>query len=415
MPLALPLIVGSVVRVHVIATREEFLSACSTIATGNGPIAIDAERASGYTYSQRAYLIQVHRRDAGTFLFDPPAIGDMSALQHVTADCEWVLHAASQDLMCLREVGIAPQNIFDTELSARLLGMERVGLGAVVEELLGIHLKKEHSAADWSTRPLPESWLTYASLDVELLVDVRDAMDVMLRESGKRDIAQEEFEATLAKPEKPPLVEPWRRISGLNTLRTARQIAVARELWLERDAIAQARDVSPGRLIPDSAIVVAAHATLVNKQALSSLTGFNGRASRTLLDSWWAALRRGLETADLPATRIRSESIPPPRSWADRRPEALERLNEARSVLADIALEMTMPVENLLTPSMLREVAWAPPEDLSPESVGNALLLQGARRWQVAATSGRIAQAFVDAPQKQLPEVPEDSLPTTID
>jgi ribonuclease D len=409
----LPHTAGSVVRVHVIASRSEFLEACQTIAAGVGPLAIDAERASGFTYSQRAYLIQVHRRNAGTFLFDPPAIGDMSDLQEVTLGCEWVLHAASQDLACLREVGIAPAKIFDTELSARLLGLERVGLGAVVEELLGIHLKKEHSAADWSTRPLPEAWLTYASLDVELLVDLRDEIEHMLIEAGKLEFAYEEFEATLAKPEKAIPAEPWRRLSGLNTLRTARQVAVARELWLERDDIAQSRDVSPGRLIPDSAIVAAAHATLANKPALASLTGFNGRASRTLLDSWWAGIKRGLETSDLPAIRVRSESIPPPRSWGDRRPEALDRLNEARAALQEIAQELAMPVENVLTPSMLREVAWAPPAVIDSDSVGEALASQGARSWQVAATAERIAQAFVDAPQKVKPEPSDDASTTT--
>ena len=415
MLLVSPPIAGSVVRVHVIATRSEFLTACETIAAGEGPLAIDAERASGFTYSQRAYLIQVHRRNAGTFLFDPPAIGDMSELQNATLGCEWVLHAASQDLACLREVGIAPSKIFDTELSARLLGLERVGLGSVVEELLGIHLKKEHSAADWSTRPLPESWLTYASLDVELLVDLRDEIEKMLIEAGKLNFAYEEFEATLAKPEKAIPAEPWRRLSGLNTLRTTRQVAVARELWLERDSIAQSRDVSPGRLIPDSAIVAAAHATLANKPARASLTGFNGRASRTFLDSWWAAIKRGIETTDLPAMRVRSESIPPPRSWADRRPEALDRLNEARVALHDIAEGLQMPVENVLTPSMLREVAWAPPELIDAESIGEALSSHGARAWQVAATAERIAQAFVEAPQKVTLEPSEDSSTTTSD
>lgn len=401
------------VRVHVIATRDEFLAACRTIAAGEGPIAIDAERASGFTYSQRAYLIQVHRRNAGTFLFDPPAIGDMADLQLATVGCEWVLHAASQDLSCLREVGITPTKIFDTELSSRLLGMERVGLGAVVEELLGIHLKKEHSAADWSTRPLPDSWLTYASLDVELLVDLRDEIEQMLIETEKLEYAYEEFEATLAKPEKAIPAEPWRRLSGLNTLRSTRQVAVARELWRERDSIAQTRDVSPGRLIPDSAIVTAARATLSNKQALATLTGFNGRASRTLIDSWWAAIKRGLETTDLPALRVRSESIPPPRSWADRRPEALDRLTEARAALAEIANELEMPVENVLTPSMLREVAWAPPAVIDLESIGAALSAHGARAWQVQATAQRIAKAFVEAPQKQKPEPIEDASTAT--
>ena len=224
---------------HVIDTEDEYLDAISQIQAGNGPIAVDAERASGYRYSQRAYLIQMYRRGSGVFLFDPPAIGRFDALNDVIRDEEWIIHAASQDLACLREVGLDPTRIFDTELAGRLLGLDRVGLGAVVEELLGIHLAKEHSAADWSTRPLPEPWLEYAALDVELLVDVRDKLDAMLTESGKQEIAAQEFEATRLRQPKLVRQDPWRRLSGLHGVRGARSLAIARELWTARDALAR--------------------------------------------------------------------------------------------------------------------------------------------------------------------------------
>lgn len=397
------------VSVHVIDNAEDFLEACAVISSGTGPIAIDAERASGFTYSQRAYLIQVHRREAGTFLFDPPAIGDMSALFSPNAEEEWVLHAASQDLACLREVGITPKRIFDTELSARLLGMERVGLGPVVEALLGIHLAKEHSAADWSTRPLPEPWLTYAALDVELLVDVRDEIEKLLIESNKITWAHEEFQATLDKPEKPVSADPWRKISGLHTLRTPRQLAVARSLWITRDEVAQRRDVSPGRLIPDSAIVAASRQVLTNKAELIQLKEFNGRASKSLLDTWWDAVLNGLRDENLPVMRVPSDTLPPPRAWADRKPDALERLQTAREALIAKAEELSMPVENLLTPSILRELAWAPPSPITVVSITAALKKQGARVWQISETCALISNAFVEADQKVVEEVAESS------
>ena len=397
------------VSVHVIDNAEDFLEACAVISSGIGPIAIDAERASGFTYSQRAYLIQVHRREAGTFLFDPPAIGDMSALFSPNAEEEWVLHAASQDLACLREVGITPKRIFDTELSARLLGMERVGLGPVVEALLGIHLAKEHSAADWSTRPLPEPWLTYAALDVELLVDVRDEIEKLLIESNKITWAHEEFQATLDKPEKQVSAEPWRKISGLHTLRTPRQLAVARSLWITRDEVAQRRDVSPGRLIPDSAIVAASRQVLTNKAELIQLKEFNGRASKSLLDTWWDAVLNGLRDENLPVMRVPSDTLPPPRAWADRKPDALERLQTAREALIAKAEELSMPVENLLTPSILRELAWAPPSPITVVSITAALKKQGARVWQISETCALISNAFVEADQKVVEEVTESS------
>lgn len=391
---------------HVIETRDEYLEAVETIAAGNGPVAVDAERASGFRYSQRAYLIQVFRRDAGTFLFDPPAIGRFDELNAAIADDEWVLHAATQDLVCLREVGLDPHHLFDTELAARLLGMPRVGLGTVVEELLGIHLAKEHSAADWSTRPLPEPWLVYAALDVELLPDLRDAVSALLEEQGKTAIAQQEFADELARDLKVVRNEPWRRLSGIHSIRGIRNLAVARELWLSRDELARTSDIAPGRLVPDASLTAAAKAMPDTKRGLASLREFNGRASRTEIDRWWAAIEAGRTTDDLPVMRGNGDTLPPPRAWADRNPEADVRLKTARAAIVALSEELSIPVENLLTPETLRRVAWTPPETLDSASIGAALAEWGARPWQIEATSQSIAQAFVEASQTG-PEVAE--------
>jgi ribonuclease D len=398
-----------VISVQVIDNQQDFQVAKEAIFSGTGPLAIDAERASGFTYSQRAYLIQIHRRNAGTFLFDAPALGDMSSLFSPLADQEWVLHAASQDLPCLREVGIDPLNIFDTELSARLLGMNRVGLGPVVEELLGVHLKKEHSAADWSTRPLPESWLTYAALDVELLVDLRDALEALLIESGKREWAQEEFNATLAKPEKPQLAEPWRKLSGLHTLAKPQQLAIARSLWSARDQLAQDRDISPGRLIPDSSITAVSKLSLTSIKQMANVKEFSGRASRSELPLWWEAYVVGSTDKDLPVMRIPSDSIPAPRVWAEKNPAAFQRLSLAKEMIHATAENLQLPVENLLTPSILREVSWSPPDEITHESVSAKLSQLGARSWQIEITSELIFGAFVDAHQKIQQNLPVDS------
>jgi ribonuclease D len=384
----------------VIDTREAYLAATEAIAGGSGPVGVDAERASGFKYSQRAYLIQVYRRGAGTFLFDPPAVGDFSELNRAIADDVWILHAASQDLACLREVGLDPAHMFDTELAARLLGLPRVGLGTVVEELLGVHLAKEHSAANWSTRPLPEAWLVYAALDVELLPDLYDRMVEMLDADDKADLAAQEFEAVLARESKPARAEPWRRLSGVHTLRSQRNLAVARELWLARDALAQELDVSPGRLIPDASLVAAAAAPPASRQALSELKQFNGRASRSELDRWWAAVQAGLATDDLPVLKANGETLPPPRSWADRNPPAARRYKAARIFLAEAGERLSIPLENLLTPEYLRRLSWTPPEPVDGASVTAALAELGARPWQIEATAQLITQAFVDAQQE---------------
>ena len=384
---------------EVIDSADGLAAASDALRAGEGPVAVDVERASGFRYSQRAYLVQVFRRGAGVFLFDPPAIGDIRPLQSAIGGDEWVLHAASQDLPSLRELSLEPAALFDTELAARLLGHERVGLGAVVEETLGISLAKAHSAADWSTRPLPQSWLEYAALDVEYLVDVRDVLMAEIVAQRKERIVREEFEAVLSRAPKPPRGDPWRRLSGLHTLRGRRALAVARALWTAREEYARDQDVAPGRLLPDRSIVAAVAADPPTKGALAAIKEFNGRASRTQLDRWWAAIEAGRADSDLPPERVPSDALPPPRAWADRNPEADARLKAARLVVEERAEAMRMPTENLLTPDTLRRVAWSPPDEVTAESVGAALLSLGARPWQVAETAGIVAEAFVSSTQ----------------
>jgi ribonuclease D len=394
------------VQVAVIDTREDYLEAVSAIAAGDGPIAIDAERASGYRYSQRAYLIQIFRRGAGTFLFDPPAIGDFAELNAVIKDEEWILHAASQDLTCLREVGLHPTRLFDTELGARLAGLPRVGLGTVVEELLGIHLAKEHSAADWSTRPLPQSWLVYAALDVELLVDLREAMGRILEDAGKTDIAAQEFESVLGRDFVVVRAEPWRRLNGVHSVRGGKNLAVARALWEARDEYAREIDTAPGRLIPDASLVAAAKLMPETKRDLASFKEFTGRASRTQIDRWWAAIEAGKASTNIPNLRVPSDSVPPPRVWADKNPEADRRLKGARAAITELSESMAIPIENILTPESLRRVAWRPPAEVTLDSVRGALAETGAREWQLDATAQLIHSAFVEA--LQTPEEPSE-------
>ncbi|WP_020097333.1 ribonuclease D [Microbacterium sp. 11MF] len=391
---------------EVIADQETAAAAASRLAAGHGPVAVDVERASGFRYSQRAYLIQVYRRGSEVYLFDPPAIGDLSALQAAIGDEEWVLHAASQDLPSLREAGLEPPRIFDTELAARLLGHERVGLGAVVEQTLGITLAKAHSAADWSTRPLPQGWLEYAALDVLHLIDVRDALAAELDEHEKTGFAQEEFEAVRTRAPKPAREEPWRRLSGLHTVRGRRALAVARALWTAREEYAREEDVSPGRLVPDRSLVAAVIADPATKQDLARVKEFTGRASRNQLDRWWAAIEAGRADPALPSERGPGDGMPPPRAWADRNPAADARLKAAKPVVEARAEELHMPTENLLTPDLLRRVAWNPPAEITAESVGEALLNLGARTWQIEQTAQVIAAAFVDSVQS--PDEPSE-------
>jgi ribonuclease D len=369
----------------VVDTEPALAAYADALRGGTGPVAVDAERASGYRYGQRAYLVQLRRAGAGTGLVDPIPFADLSAVQAAIADEEWVLHAASQDLPCLAEIGMVPARVFDTELAARLAGLPRVGLAAVVESLLGYSLVKGHSAADWSTRPLPEEWLVYAALDVEVLVDLRDALAALLEEQGKTEWARQEFAAVLAAGPPPPRQDPWRRTSGVHGLRSRRQLGMLRSLWEARDDLARRRDVAPGRVLPDAAMVSAVQADPQTESALLELPVFRGRANRRLVTTWFGALTRGraLPESELPLHSRPGEGPPPVNRWADRDPAAATRLQAARTGLAELADKHAVPVENLLSPDLVRRLMWTPPEPRDPATVAAALRAGGAREWQV--------------------------------
>jgi ribonuclease D len=369
-------------------------------AAGTGPVAVDAERASGYRYSQRAYLVQLRRTGAGTALIDPIGCPDLSSLSEVLQDDEWVLHAASQDLACLAEVGMVPPRIFDTELGGRLAGYERVGLGAMVENLLGLRLEKGHSAADWSTRPLPESWLVYAALDVEVLVELRDLIEAELSAQGKLAWAHEEFEATLRAPAAVPRTDPWRRTSGIHRLRSRRQLAGVRAMWEARDAMARRRDTAPGRILPDAAIVSAVTAAPTSTSELLELPVFGGRATRRHVDTWFAALTSAAQLPDdeLPLPLPSGDGPPPANRWAERDPVAAKRLARVRAAVSTTAAQHTMPPENLVQPEAVRRLAWQPPAEATEDAVAQALTRYGARAWQIALVAGPLAAALPDPP-----------------
>jgi ribonuclease D len=386
-----------------VVTAEALAAAARALGAGHGPVAVDAERASGFRYGHRAFLVQFRRRGPGTVLIDPIACPDLSAIDAILADAEVVLHAASQDLPCLAELGFRPRQLFDTELAGRLLGYPRVGLGTLVETVLGLSLEKSHSAADWSTRPLPAEWLRYAALDVEVLVELRDALALELAAQGKAGWARQEFAAVLAAKPPEPRADPWRRTSGIHRVRNRRGLAVVRELWLERDKVARRRDASPTRVLPDAAIVAAARCLPADAGELAAIPGFAGRSSRRHMPDWLRAVgrARAMPERNLPATSAPPGNGPPPaHRWHERDPDAARRLTAVRTVVAALADSAGLPAENLLPPDAVRRLSWQPPEPVSPTAVAADLTGYGARPWQIEHTAVPIAKALLRLAEK---------------
>lgn len=368
---------------RVLNSFSQVQRAAEELAAGQGPVAVDTERASGFRYGQRAFLVQLRREGTGTILIDPEAVGSLAVVNEALRGVEWVLHAATQDLPCLRDLDMWPDRLFDTELGGRLAGLARVGLAAETEELLGYTLSKEHSAVDWSKRPLPESWLTYAALDVEVLVQLRWAVEELLREQDKLDWALEEFEAIRTADQPAPRKDPWRRTSGITKVRNRRQLTAVRNLWSAREDLAKNRDVSPGRLLPDSALVAAAITMPRTVPQLLKTPGFHGRAASREAPRWLTALQEARREEELVPFNIASDALPPVKAWETKRPAAATRLKAFKAGIADLATKHNMPTENMLVPEHLRRFAWDPPGEISEPAVAQALAQLGARDWQV--------------------------------
>jgi ribonuclease D len=332
----------------------------------------------------------------------------LASVAEAIRDDEWVIHAASQDLPCLRAVGMVPERLFDTELGGRLAGLPRVALGTLTESLLGISLAKEHSAVDWSKRPLPPDWLGYAALDVELLIDLRHAIAELLDKQGKLAWADEEFDSI--RHFAPAVrIDPWRRVSGLHQVKSRRSLAVARELWLTRDEVAARRDIAPGRILPDSAIITAAMALPTSEAELITLPHYKGERTRGFAGRWQRSIQKALDLPEneLPPHKTPGDGPPPPRSWADRNPAAFARLSHARHAIAALAEKHHLPVENLLTPDTLRRLCWQPPAQSTAhqekEALATWLREHGVRQWQIDLALDGLSLAMTQT--TPLPEI----------
>jgi ribonuclease D len=240
------------------------------------------------------------------------------------------------------------------------------------------------------------------SIGVGFSIPVNQARRVAeeLERTGKAEWARQEFAHLANTAPNVPRKDPWRRTSGMHRARGRRALAAVRELWETRDAIASQRDVTPGRIIPDSAIVEAANAMPRDKASLLALKGFHGRGAQRYARQWLQAVQRArsLPEEELPPLAAAYEGPPPPRAWADKDPAAANRLAAARASLTALAADLDLPVENLLTPDYVRRLTWAPPEAASlaelRELVAARLRVMGAREWQVELTAERLADAI---------------------
>ena len=377
--------------------------AADALGSGRGPIAIDTERASGYRYDERAFLVQLRRRDTGTILIDPEGRRAelREALAPVLNSAGWVIHAAPSDLPCLARLGLYPADLFDTELAGRLAGIHRVNLAAMVEDILGFTLSKGHGQEDWSTRPLPAEWLDYAALDVELLNELAEAMAEILDAAGKLDWAVQEFQHIRRThgPSTPTEPATWTQTKGVNGLNRPEQRAVVRELWLERDRIARQRDCAVHRILKTRTMIEIARKLPGSSGDLATISGFPRRDERART-RWMSVIDKARRSprATWPEPPRHDSDHVPGRSALASYPEVKESLSRIREALPEVSGEVEVPVENILSPATLRAVVWHTVETGRIRSTGELvdhLEALEARPWQIELTVPVLARELL--------------------
>lgn len=364
----------------VVDSAQGLRDAVELLARGSGPMGVDAERAGSYRYSQRAYLVQVYRRGAPVLLLDPVGLDDFSGLAEVLATDEWVMQAAHNDLECLAEIDLYPERLFDTEIAAQLLGLEKVGLASLVESQLGYEMRKSHGQADWSQRPLRRSWLEYAALDVCVLPDLQDELAESLAEEGKAEWARQEFAHQIRERLDADPDERWRRTNTAGRLRTDAQRGALKQLWLRRDELARSRDVAWHRVVRDQVLVEMARTLPTSAAQLADVPNLPRPVLRQA-PQWLAAIAEGVAHPVRPPDRTDGPPARSVRAWEARDPEAAARWVALRARIAERADELHVWTQTLLAPDIVADLAWAPPSD--PAARMQQL---GARPWQVENT-----------------------------
>ena len=249
---------------------------------------------------------------------------------------------------------------------------------------------------------------------MELLVELREKVYGLLASANKLKWANEEFQAILDAPPPLPRVDPWRRTSGMHKIKKRNQLAVVRALWTVRNEIAQEADISQGRLLSDAAIVeiasVAHVKTIKTKKDLERILRPLGLRARWLENatSWLSAISDAVALSEdqWPQVRTASDSLPPLKIWRERFPDKYAPLTHAKARLMEKAEELSIPLENMLTPEYIRRICWNAPKG----EVAGALATLGARSWQIEIAAPILESALLEtiplaAPETEEPEV----------
>jgi ribonuclease D len=344
------------------------LEALARELRGESTIAVDTEADSFYHYFDKTCLVQVST-PRSIYLVDPIALGGPEALAPLgpilaSRSIRKIFHAAEYDLYVLkRDCGFRFANLFDTMISAQLLGYPSIGLSALAERHFGVRLPKDEQRSDWSTRPLRDSQLTYAAADVAHLIPLAERLEAELVAAERLAWAQKEFEA-LARREWPERAFDrlgYLRIKGARSLDPT-TLSILRELYLVRDRRAREIDRPPFKVLGNRALLEIAEAKPESEEALAQIKGVSELVLRRFGREILAAVERGTRKKHGPIPK-RLNGAGGPRRRMDRSTErrlgVLKRWRSAR------ARELALDPGVLCPNSALEAIAFANPRTLA--------------------------------------------------
>jgi len=358
--------------------RESDLRALARDLLREKVIAVDTEADSFYHYFDKTCLVQIGTSQ-GIYLIDPLALGgpaELAPLAPVFASkkVRKVFHAAEYDLYVLkRDCSFEFENLFDTMISAQLLGYPAVGLAALAKRHFGVSLPKDEQRSDWSSRPLRENQMIYAAADVTYLAQLAEKLEAQLREAGRLEWAEQEFEALIRR------TWPAREFDGVGYLRIKgakaldpTSLSVLRELYLMRDKRAREVDRPPFKVLGNRTLMEIAEQKPATAGELAEMKGVTELILRRLGREILVAVARGQRAPHEPLRRIGGV-----RRRMDRRTE--RRLNELKRWRQARAKELSLDPGVLCPNSGLEAIAWR-----DPAAPGDLAELPELKKWFVA-------------------------------
>ncbi|PCJ90367.1 MAG: ribonuclease D [Porticoccaceae bacterium] len=299
--------------VPVLVTSTDQLQDCIEQLKGCDAVALDTEFMRTDTFFPILGLIQVYNGET-CWLIDPIAISDLSPLTETLTDPNIikVFHSCSEDLEVLKHVlGCVPEPLFDSQVAAALSGYGfSKGYASLVDVMLGIHVAKGETRSDWLRRPLSESQLGYAALDVIHLLPVYRRLCKNLSQLGRSEWVEQEMAAMIAKASgKDDLNAYFLKVKGAWQL-DPQGLATLQLLCEWREAEARDRNRPRGRVIGDKTLLEIVLKKPKGKQSLAEIEGMHPGVIRRYADRIFELLELGLATPVIDCPKPLPEPLP---------------------------------------------------------------------------------------------------------